>query len=274
MGKYDSNLDYIISQIDKAFNVRDIMTEINILKFADDTNKARNMSHDPELDYDIVPLGNPSSFNMYYNRKTDSTKKIEKDDLISGSTGISAILYLFEKQDFYFVLDKNKIVGLVNISDINKLISYLPIYMTSVHAEVVMREFFRREEKKWKDYHEFLEDVLSNITKVYDEDRQNQNFKLSKLQRRFKKAKERGFYTDIYNELNFKEELAIYYYLINKLSGQSDWDRIWKYGEVRNRTMHAKDQLDYSSAEENLNQMMDFLQECKKIIDELSSGKP
>ena len=274
MGKNDSNLDYIMSQIDKAFNVRDIMTEINILKFAHDTNQARIMSHNPELDFDIVPLGNLSSFNMYYNRKTDSEEEIKKDDLISVSTGISTILYLFEIQDFYFVLDKNKIVGLVNISDINKLISYLPVYMTSVHAEVVMREFFRREEKKWNDYNEFLEDVLSNITKVYDEYKQNQNFKLSDLQGRFKKAKERGFYTDIYDELNFKEELVIYYYLINKLSRQSDWNRIRKYSEVRNRTMHAKDQLNYSSAEENLNQMMDFLQECKKIIDELSSGKP
>ena len=217
MGKYDSNLDYIISQIDKAFNVRDIMTEINILKFAHDTNQARIMSHNPELDFDIVPLGNPSNFTMYYNRKTDSTKKFERDDFISGSTGISTILYLFEKQDFYFVLDKNKIVGLVNISDINKLISYLPIYMTSVHAEVVMREFFRREEKKWNDYNEFLEDVLSNITKVYDEDKQNQNFKLSDLQGRFKKAKERGFYTDIYDELNFLTFLKEIHHLIKIL---------------------------------------------------------
>ena len=150
MGKYDSNLDYIISQIDKAFDVRDIMTEINMLKFAHDTNQARIMSHDPELDYDIVPLGNPSSFNMYYNRKTDSEEEIKKDDLISGSTGISAFLYFLEKQDFYFVLDNNNVVGLINISDLNKLISYLPIYITSVHAEVLMREFFGGRKRNGK----------------------------------------------------------------------------------------------------------------------------
>ena len=229
------------------------------------------MSHDPELDYDIVPLGNPSSFNMYYNRKTDSEEEIKKDDLISGSTGISAFLYFLEKQDFYFVLDNNNVVGLINISDLNKLISYLPIYITSVHAEVLMREFFRREEKKWEDYMQFLKDVSSNVSKVYINKKQ---FNFSDSISRFENAKKTGLYTDIYDELNFFEELVMYYSLTNRLSSQSDWNQIKKYKEVRNRTMHAKDQLSYSSAKENLNQMLEFLKECKNIIDELSSGKP
>ena len=270
MGKYDSNLDYIISQIDKVFNVRDIMTELSNLQFEHDINHARIIAHDPHIDYDIVPSGNPSSFKTYYNRKTDSEEEVKKDDLISGSTGISAFLFFLEKQDFYFVLDNNNVVGLVNISDLNKLISYLPVYITSVHAEVLMREFFRREEKKWKDYQELLEDVSLNVSKVYTN---KKPFNFSESLSRFDIAKRTGLYTDIYDELNFFEELVMYYSLTNRLSYQFEWNQIKRYSIVRNRTMHAKDQLNYSTAKENLNQMLEFLKECKNIIDELSSGK-
>ena len=118
---------------------------------------------------------------------------------------------------------------------------------------------------------QFLKDVSSNVSKVYINKKQ---FNFSDSISRFENTKKTGLYTDIYDELNFFEELVMYYSLTNRLSSQSDWNQIKKYKEVRNRTMHAKDQLSYSSAKENLNQMLEFLKECKNIIDELSSGKP
>ena len=78
--------------------------------------------------------------------------------------------------------------------------------------------------------------------------------------------------------MNFSEELAIYYFLKGRLSNQYDWNQINKYTEIRNRTMHSKnmhikDQLKYSSANENLRQILQFLGECRKIIDDLLPSK-
>lgn len=274
MDKRRPNYDYIIFQIDEVFSVKDIMTKIEKLKFAPDIDKARQISQ--KCHYDIVPIGDSKNLHSYYNCKSDSLEDIAQGNLISGNTGITALLSYLEKKEFYFVLEYTNIVGFVNTSDLKKLISFLPIYVTSIYAEVAMRDFFRKEEAKHPGKENFLQDLFSQILEATEKFRVEKNNDKKKmlnfkgLQERFKKAEREEFYTDIYDELNFSQELAMCYFLKGRLSSKDDWDRIVKYKKIRNRTMHVKDQLLYKSAKENLKQILEFLNECKKIIEELS----
>lgn len=94
------------------------------------------------------------------------------------------------------------------------------------------------------------------------------------LKNKLDKARQSGFYTEIFDELEFSQGLALYYYLNGKLSTQSDWDKVRKFEELRNRTMHIKDHLPYSIARENLSQLLLFMQECTDIIRNISNWMP
>ena len=267
MDLHQPNYDYIIFQIDKVFNVVDIMTSTRDLKFAPDIDKAREISQD--CDYDVVPLGVPANMHKYYDRETDRLKDIKKENLLARDTGIAALVSYLEKGGFYFILEYNNIIGLVNRSDLNKLLSFLPLYVTSLHAEYAIRRYLRRKSSDLsKGYEKFLSDLFQRISKVVDKDGLNNSFNFQDLDREYRKAKEIGFYTDIFDELEFWQELSLYYFLKEKLNNQNDWNRIREFKEIRNRTMHIKDQLSYSNTKENLEQLLRFLNECTEIIHE------
>jgi len=113
------------------------------------------------------------------------------------------------------------------------------------------------------------EDLFQRISKVIDKKGLNKMFNFQDLDYKYSKARDKGFYTDIFDELTFRQELSLYYFFKGKLNNQSDWDRIREFKEIRNRTMHIKDQLSYSSAQENLEQLLRFLNECTEIIHEV-----
>ena len=128
MNHSNPNYDWVIFQIDNAFKVWDIMTRTRELTFAHDINDARYKSK--EFDYDIVPIGDPTNLHSYYDRETDSIEDIKKENLLSIDTGIATLVSLLERKGFYFVLELNFISGFVNIPDLNKLLSFLPLYAT------------------------------------------------------------------------------------------------------------------------------------------------
>lgn len=270
MDKLRPNYDWTILQIDKVFNVKDIMTRTRNLTYAHDIDQARHFSN--TLDYDIVPIGdliNESILHCYYERDTDSVKGIKKEELLAGDSGIAALLSYLEKREFYFILEYNNIVGFINRSDLNKLLSFLPVYVTSLYTESAMRAYFRRIEPKSQNYKTFLSEHFAEISKVIDNNGLNNNFNFQNLNDKFNEARKKGFYTDIYDEFEFWQELALYYFLKGRLSSQADWDKVKNYKEIRNRTMHMKDQLSYSNAKDNLSQLLTFLQECTNIIQEV-----
>lgn len=269
MDKPIPNYDQVIFQIDNMFNVKDIMTRTRDVKYAQDIDHARQLSE--KCKYDIVPIGDANNLHSYYDRVIDSVKDIKKEDLLAGDTGISALVSYLEKRQFYFILEYNHIVGLVNMYDLNKLLSSIPVYVTSVYAEYAMRTYFRNMEANHQNYEEFLSLNFAKISEVIDNNGLNNNFNFQNLEDRFNEARKNGFYTDIYDEFEFWQELALYYFLKERLSSQADWDKVKNYKEIRNRTMHMKDHLPYSNPEENLSQLLAFLHECTKIIKEVSS---
>lgn len=269
------NYDWVIFQIDNAFKVRDIMTRTRELNFAHDIHDARNKYKSKDFDYDIVPIGNPTNLHSYYDRETDSIEDIKKENLLSIDTGIATLVSLLERKGFYFVLELNFISGFVNIPDLNKLLSFLPLYATSLHAETSLREYFRNKQKTMNQHFElFLTNQFQKISSVADKNGLNNRLNFQRLKNKFDKARKSGFYTDIYDELEFWQELALYYHLNGKLSTQNDWDKVRKFKEIRNRTMHIKDHLPYSNAREYLSQLLSFLQECTDIIHNISNGTP
>ena len=267
MDRLRPNYDWTIFQIDKVFNVKDIMTRTRDLTYAHDIDQARHFSN--TFDYDIVPIGDASNLHSFYERDTDSVKDIKKENLLAGDSGIAALLSYLEKGGFYFILEYNNIVGFVNRSDLNKLLSFLPVYATSLYTESAMRTYFRRMQPKSQNYQAFLSGQFAQISKVVDNNGLNNNFNFQNLDDRFNEARKKGFYTDIYDEFEFWQALALYYFLKGRLSSQIDWDKVKNYKEIRNRTMHMKDQLSYSNAKDNLSQLLTFLQECADIIREV-----
>lgn len=263
MNQVGPNYDWTIFQIDKMFDVKDIMTRTSKLTYAPDIDQARHFSK--TFDYDIVPIEDKKNLHSYYERATDSVKEIKKEDLLAGDTGIATLLSYLEKREFYFILEYGKIGGFVDRSDLNKLSSFFPLYATSLYAESAMRTYFRQKQST-QNYQTFLSGHFAQISKVIDIDGLNNNFNFQDLDNKFKDAKDKGFYTDIYDEFEFWQELALYYFLRGKLSSQTDWDKVRKYKGIRNRTMHIKDQLSFSDAKTNLSQLLTFLQECTDII--------
>jgi hypothetical protein len=260
--------DWTIFQLDKNFSVREIMTIIRELIFASDLTEAKDLSG--KYDYDIIPIGDSTNFHSYYERTNNIIKAIAKEDLLSIDTGIASLLSCLVRREFYFILERNHIAGFVNRSDLNKLISFLPIYITSLHAESAMRMYFRQQQlANLVNYETFLKNQFAEISKVVEKNGLNKSLDFVTLNDKFEKAKKIGFYTDIYDELEFWQELALYYSLNGKLIGQIDWDKIKDYKEIRNRTMHMKDQLSYSNTKEDLEQLLRFLYECNKIINEI-----
>lgn len=140
MDQLRPNYDWTIFQIDKVFNVKDIMTRTRDLIYAHDIDQARYFSN--TFDYDIVPIGDASNLHSYYERETDSVKDIKKENLLAGDSGIAALLSYLERGGVYYVLEYNSIVGFVNRSDLNKLLSFLPVYATSLYTELVRPPLF------------------------------------------------------------------------------------------------------------------------------------
>lgn len=267
MDRIIPNYNWTIFQIDKVFNVKDIMTQTRDLTYAHDIEQARHFSS--TFDYDIVPMGDASNLHSYYERESDSVKDIKKENLLAGDSGIAALLSYLEKDGFYFILEYNNIVGFVDRSDLNKLLSFLTVYATSLYTESAMRTYFRRMQPKSQNYQAFLSEQFAQISKVVDSNGLNNNFNFQNLDDKFNEARKKGFYTDIFDELEFWQELALYYFLKGRLSSQTDWNKVKDYKEIRNRIMHMKDQLSYSNAKDNLSQLLMFLQECTNIIREV-----
>jgi|ACXJ01.1.fsa_nt_gi hypothetical protein len=268
MNQPQPNYDWAIFQVDRMFNVKDIMTGSRDLTYADSIEQARQRS--ATFDYDVVPIGDSNNLHRFFERDTDSVQEIKKENILAGDTGIAALMSYLEKSGFYFVLEYDSIVGFVNRSDLNKLLSFLPVYATSLYAESAMREYFRREQQaSSQNYQSFLSGQFGQISNIVDNNGLSSNFNFQELDKKFSEAKKKGFYTDIYDEFEFWQELALYYFLKSRLSSQDDWDKVKNYKEIRNRTMHIKDQLSYSNAKANLSQLLSFLQECTNIIREV-----
>lgn len=267
------NYDWTIFQIDNVFTVREIMTRTRELTFASDLAEATSFS--TKFDYDIIPIEDTMNFHSYYDRATGKVKDIKKEDLLASNTGIARLLSCLDRREFYFILELDQVAGFVDRSDLNKLISFLPIFVTSLHSESAIRYYLRQKERELStSYKNFLLNLFAGISGVMEKDGWNNNFNFQALDDKFNEAKKKGFYTDIFDELEFWQELALYYFLKGKLTSQTDWDRIKDYKEIRNRTMHMKDQLSYSNAKENLAQLLSFLDECKKIIGEVFPQNP
>lgn len=264
----NTSYDWAIFQLDKNFSVREIMTMIRELIFASDLTEAKDLSD--KYDYDVIPIGDVTNFHSYYERTNNSIKTIAKEDLLSIDTGIASLLSFLDRREFYFILECNDIAGFVNRSDLNKLLSFLPLYVTSLHAEYAMRMYFRQQQKANSvNCETFLKNQFAEISKVTEKNGLNKSFDFVTLNDDFEKAKKIGFYTDIYDELEFWQELALYYSLKGELIDQTNWDKIKDYKEIRNRTMHMKDQLSYSNTKEDLEQLLRFLHKCNRIINEI-----
>lgn len=141
----DLEIKHIIQQLSKAFTVQDIMTRREEMVTAKTAKEAYNISSKPDFPYDIIPLVSTDGNITGYSKKGESEgQSLNVRNILSVETGLIALPYLFEKQDFFFILECNQLVGYVHFSDLNNNIMKIPLFVLFETLERKMWQLIRK----------------------------------------------------------------------------------------------------------------------------------
>lgn len=256
--------DYLLTRINEIFKAVDISNPIvtaKNLKNAIQIHKTKN--------FDRVPIKDKNgNIEKYYDSNNNDMALITPADQLSESSGILETLNYLSKKHFYFVLTGNRITRIVHYSDLNNPLVSMEIYSQISYCEKAIRDYAicNNTENDEKGIKIFLTGINSNIIgdeKIY----------IKQAERHFKKKKEKGIETNLFDELNFSDELILFRELsynrdemqpIKSIELNLDNITIDSYRNIRNDIMHSKpiikDEID------KINELIEFLKACQMII--------
>ena len=161
------SIEEIYNQVKNNLTVRHVMISADKLVFKDNKDYEK---------YDIVPIREGDRITHYYDTKTQETRKIEISHIISSHVDLIALLRCLKNQEFFFVKDCDKIIGFVNISNMNTksplrlllftLISNIEIKLKEICSEIVSSYSLKKHltPDQWKDIEDKIDDdKKSNI---------------------------------------------------------------------------------------------------------------
>jgi len=131
-----------------------------------DGEKAKQLSLD--TNYDIIPISQNGVISSYFHRATGKIERVQVADLLSSESTIDDCLELFRDREFYFVNRENRVVGLVNHADLDKVPVRLSFYVLISKLETLLLAMFRfhyRDDDSWKG---LLRDRVSKIADIYE----------------------------------------------------------------------------------------------------------
>lgn len=190
--------------------------------------------------YDLMPLRENCVLVGYVERKTlEQTKEIKPafreimvDRIVSADTRILDMINLFQASRFFFVLEGNKLVGLVTYSDLNKSPVRALLFILISKLEFLLLQRIKSHYK----------DALSWFNKL-DSKRQN------KIKSIFEDKKKDDVDTAIEDCLNLGDMLCIlekdedFRSKIGYPSKSSCENELGSLDNLRNRTMHPSNSL-------------------------------
>ncbi|MFH1438527.1 MAG: hypothetical protein ABIJ56_22655 [Pseudomonadota bacterium] len=157
----------ILHLLDQVFTVETIMTPRNELSTL---NNARRITIKKEdeylLRYDLIPLTEDGRIVEIYHTKTNKKESITEKWLITRDTSIPELMNLFveSSQQGFIVLQRQDVVGLVTVADLNKLPTLVYLYNLfaefEVSLEILIRSTFRNN----------MEKILSFLRKARKDD--------------------------------------------------------------------------------------------------------
>ncbi len=140
----ERKFEYILNELKNTITVRSIMVSKNRLTCY------------PQKKYDIMPIINNGIITSYWNKETDKIHEILEKDLVSSNVDLFSFIKLLKKQDFYFVVNGNEIIGLAKGNDLNKSPVRFLMFFLVAELELRLKKIF--DTKRKIDPFDFLSD--------------------------------------------------------------------------------------------------------------------
>lgn len=123
-----SRIPDVFTFLQRDFTVEKIMVGIAKLKFGSTTDECKDISMQFE-DYDVIPLSQKNIIMGYWDTRVEKIVPLTPKDLITNTTNIFQLFDLFEKRQFFFVMESTQIIGFVHKSDLNNNLFKIPFYV-------------------------------------------------------------------------------------------------------------------------------------------------
>jgi hypothetical protein len=113
--------------------------------------------HDADLsDFDNVPLIEGNEIVGVYEREKDAVRGLSETMFTASDASLLSFVENADTRKFVFLVRENEIVGIVTLSDIQKLPVYCVLYSLLISVEMLLVELIRRacraEPEKWLGY--------------------------------------------------------------------------------------------------------------------------
>lgn len=246
----DLETEHIIQQLSKAFTVKDIMKKREEMVTAKTAEEAYNISTKPDFPYDIIPLVSTDDNITGYSKKGESKgQSLYARNILSIETGLTDLPCLFEKHDFFFILEGNQIVGYVHFSDLNNNLIKIPLF---VLYESLERKLWMMIRKRTR------EEDIQRVIKDYK--------RVDFIQREHKRMKEANTDIGFSCILHFSEilDLALDFGIIDIMQRDAELLK-----EFRNKVAHIKDEV-MIETRQDIGRLVRLMAVSDKIIQELS----
>jgi hypothetical protein len=258
-------VDYVLSKLNEIFQVKDISNKLEAARSFEEAKSIHS-----QMEFDRVPIKEGEKIRTYYDSNSDSERKIEPHEIISESTGVLQTLNHLLNRDFYFVLSGNDITRIIHYSDLNNPLVLVPIYIQISYSEIAIRNFARTKNKDNtpEGIEKFLTDLNQNIKSKY-------KIKAKNAVKRFRNKLVNQTQTDLFDELNFDDELILLRELFrsqldsNQVKNFEKFidlgdSNIASYRDLRNEIMHSKPEI--IKQKPDIRKWREFLNFCLRII--------
>jgi len=210
--------DDTLERLALTFSVRDFMIAKDDLVCASSDDIAR-IELEKHPAFDVIPLIDKNGeISAYFERERNKRRSFRQGDIVSDSTSILSLVSILRSRKFCFVLAKDKIVGYIHFSDLNRGIVKLPYFLILEDLECRLVE---------RIGHEIHED---NLQAVLDPER------IKQVKDRMQRMKDTRSELRWVNLLYFKEivEFAIYFKIVQLEAAQVEI-----LAQIRNSICHA-----------------------------------
>ena len=147
---------------------------------------------EPELEpFDYVPVTVGDEIVGLGDRLSGGLRDLSEAMLLSSDSGLLSYVEIADRQQFAFLVEHNRIAGLVTLSDIQKLPVYCVVFALLMSVEMLLMEWIRRECRMEPDRW---------LSQLDDESRR-------RIEKHWKRAQQRNVALDRLSCASFADEL-------------------------------------------------------------------
>lgn len=143
----------VIAAVRTGITVESIATPRSMVQVRERVNW-QSIKGAPELtDFDRVPVTEDDQIVGVYDRKSDTLKDLSETMFMASEASLLNFIENADYRQFAFLVRESQIVGIVTLSDIQKLPVYCVLYSLLISVEMLLMELIRMackdESEKW-----------------------------------------------------------------------------------------------------------------------------